>query len=547
MLLPVLMANDSALAAQPSLRQLEKMPLTLYRKTLDDSSDEMTSWVETRIWLMLGIFVVSLFASSFPSLSQRLPGVRVPGIVFFIGKHFGTGIIISTAFGHLLQDAYEALLSPAVTQRWAVSKWVGMIVLGSLLLIFLVEYISTSYVDRLQSYASEPPTPCDTPSTSSPTPRRPRSPVLLSSEASVTEGHVADAPLPLAPPESSADVSVPFSVDESTPLSDHSAPAYGTAAHPAARPSMYAHTFPRGKNGGKRQSTIAEASQSIFAGGHHRHEERGSHAEHHGSTKAWQGWFGLGKGREEEHNEEVRSGSAGRKAHDNGAGRPEHVHGNGHPHAQNGHDHGHRHVHSHGHVHMDMERWSPERGSGEESDLDGPDAKVGMRRQVIGILMLEIGIMLHSLVIGLTLAITSGGEFTSLVTAIIFHQLFEGLSLGIRIATLPAAAARDVAGFSLLKPILALSFAVTTPIGIGIGLAVFEPGRSEGAKLTLIRGLMSALSAGMLIYAACVEMLAGDFVLDPHLWRSSIARQTLALVSLLLGCVAMGVVGILGE
>jgi len=308
---------------------------------------------------------------------------------------------------------------------------------------------------------------------------------------------------------------------------------------------MYAHTFPRSKSGGKRRSTIAEASRDIFAGGHHRHEERGSHAEHHGSSKAWLGWFRLGKGREGEHDEEVGSGSAGRKAHDHAVGRPEHAPSNGHAHALNGHDHGHRHVHSHGHVHMDMERWSPEREEGGESD--GLDAKVGMRRQVIGILMLEIGIMLHSLVIGLTLAITSGGEFTSLVTAIIFHQLFEGLSLGIRIATLPAAAARDVAGFRLLKPILALSFAVTTPIGIGIGLAAFEPGRSEGAKVTLIRGLMSALSAGMLIYAACVEMLAGDFVLDPHLWRSSIARQALALVSLLLGCVAMGVVGILGE
>ena len=116
---------------------------------------------------------------------------------------------------------------------------------------------------------------------------------------------------------------------------------------------------------------------------------------------------------------------------------------------------------------------------------------------------------------------------------------------------------------------LALSFAITTPVGIGIGLAAFEPGRSEGgtspllpspypprradvrppgivlraAKVTLIRGLMSALSAGMLIYASCVEMLAGDFVLDPHLWRSSVRRQACALASLLLGCVAMGVVG----
>lgn len=54
---------------------------------------------------------------------------------------------------------------------------------------------------------------------------------------------------------------------------------------------------------------------------------------------------------------------------------------------------------------------------------------------------------------------------------------------------------------------------------------------------------MSALSAGMLIYAACVEMLAGDFVLDPHLWRTSVRRQALALGSLLLGVVAMGAVG----
>ena len=74
--------------------------------------------------------------------------------------------------------------------------------------------------------------------------------------------------------------------------------------------------------------------------------------------------------------------------------------------------------------------------------------------------MLQIGIMLHSLVIGLTLSVSEGSEFSayplssppshallyltypqrvaSLVTAILFHQLFEGLSLGIRIAGLPS-------------------------------------------------------------------------------------------------------------
>lgn len=61
--------------------------------------------------------------------------------------------------------------------------------------------------------------------------------------------------------------------------------------------------------------------------------------------------------------------------------------------------------------------------------------------------------------------------------------------------------------------------------------------------MLLIQGIMSAISAGMLMYAACVEMLAGDFVMDPILWRSELWKQTLALVSLGAGVVAMALVG----
>ena len=62
-------------------------------------------------------------------------------------------------------------------------------------------------------------------------------------------------------------------------------------------------------------------------------------------------------------------------------------------------------------------------------------------------------------------------------------------------------------------------------------------------RLKLIQGLMSAISAGMLIYSACVEMLAGDFIMDTLLWRSSIWKQTLALVSLFAGAGSMALVG----
>lgn len=61
--------------------------------------------------------------------------------------------------------------------------------------------------------------------------------------------------------------------------------------------------------------------------------------------------------------------------------------------------------------------------------------------------------------------------------------------------------------------------------------------------MRLTQGIMSAISAGMLIYAACVEMLAADFVMDPQMKQGSFATQALALVSLLAGMGGMAVIG----
>jgi solute carrier family 39 (zinc transporter), member 1/2/3 len=157
--------------------------------------------------------------------------------------------------------------------------------------------------------------------------------------------------------------------------------------------------------------------------------------------------------------------------------------------------------------------------------------------------VLQLGIMIHSLVIGFTLALASGPDFESLVTAILFHQVFEGLSLGIRIAALPPPTDPQQPILSWLRPVLALLFALTTPAGILSGLSVFGGGghasAGAGAGTKIAEGVLCAISAGMLIYAACVEMLAADIVLDPTLWRASKRRQVLALVSVALGATGM--------
>ncbi|KIM87853.1 hypothetical protein PILCRDRAFT_814564 [Piloderma croceum F 1598] len=450
--------------------------------------------VRVRVEVMVIIFVVSLFASSFPSVSKRVKFLRIPKIVFFIGKHFGTGVILSTAFVHLLQDAFSSLQDPNVEARYHLRHWTGLIVLGSLLSIFFVEYISTSYVDRLHSFNSLP---------SSPEPSL--SPSLshnyhseLSSPPTTSNSHIHDAIdslLKTNPEENSI-----ATATEQTPLIPNS---------PSTQPEMLNTRHAQSFSYGSRSPNQPLLAGSLFYGHHHHHESRGK-LENHRNRSLLTSVPVIYVPEDAGKLTEIQA-----SAHDRGRG--------------------------HNHDSEALRTTSQECEAGDE--LAHEEVKVGKKRQVVGILILQLGIMLHSLVIGLTLAITSGSEFTSLVTAIIFHQLFEGLSLGIRIAGLPSSKKeRGCCGsFSLLKTTLMILFAITTPVGIFAGLLYFTRGTDAQMKFT--QGLMCAISAGMLIYAACVEMLAGDFVMDTTLWRCPVWKQAVALVSLLIGAAAMAVIG----
>ncbi|KAF7290600.1 Zip-like iron-zinc transporter [Mycena indigotica] len=337
-----------------------------------------------KIYAIFGIFLLSLFAVSFPSISKRTRLLRIPHVAFFIGKHFGTGVILSTAFCHLLQDSFEHLQNPILKKKYPkVGEQTGLIILSSLLFIFFVEYISTSYVDFLHAESSAP----SSPAISAP-PSRPHSPQPI--------------------------------VMETTPLL--------VPVHSKANPDYVA---------------------AILAPPRHCPLSR--------------------------HDGRLLSICVTTANHDRAP------------------------------VHLPQDV--------AESEADEPTPTIGRGRQMVGIIVLELGIMLHSLVIGLTLALTTGGDFTSLLTAIIFHQLFEGLSLGIRIASLPPAKhhpRRD--WFSIT---LSLLFALTTPLGLAVGVAAFNGQSAKSKPLAttlLIKGIMSAVSAGMLIYATTVEMLAADFV-----------------------------------
>ncbi|THG01527.1 hypothetical protein TEA_020783 [Camellia sinensis var. sinensis] len=62
------------------------------------------------------------------------------------------------------------------------------------------------------------------------------------------------------------------------------------------------------------------------------------------------------------------------------------------------------------------------------------------------------------------------------------------------------------------KAVMAFFFAVTTPFGIALGMALSNSYRENSPSSLITVGLLNAASAGLLIYMALVDLLAADFM-----------------------------------
>ncbi|KAK0598021.1 hypothetical protein LWI29_030814 [Acer saccharum] len=183
---------------------------------------------------------------------------------------------------------------------------------------------------------------------------------------------------------------------------------------------------------------------------------------------------------------------------------------------------GHVHVHTHathGHAH----------GSADSSqELALPEL---IRKRVIS-QVLEIGILVHSVIIGISLgASESLDTIKPLLAALSFHQFFEGMGLGGCISQ---------AKFeSRSMAIMATFFSLTTPLGIAIGIGISSVYKENSSTALIVEGTLNSASAGILIYMALVDLLAADFM-DPRM-QNNFRLQVGANISLLLGAGCMSV------
>uniref|UniRef100_A0A7N2LKM5 Uncharacterized protein n=2 Tax=Quercus lobata TaxID=97700 RepID=A0A7N2LKM5_QUELO len=181
---------------------------------------------------------------------------------------------------------------------------------------------------------------------------------------------------------------------------------------------------------------------------------------------------------------------------------------------------GHLHVHTHathGHAH------------GSVIPSEGTELT---RHRVIA-QVLELGIIFHSVIIGVDLGANQNvSTIRPLLVALSFHQFFEGVGLGGCIAQ---------AKFkSKSAAIMSLSFSLTTPLGIAIGIGVASTYKDNSPTALIIEGTFNALAAGILIYRALVDLLAADFM-NPRL-QKNVKIQLWSNISLLLGAGFMSLI-----
>jgi len=158
------------------------------------------------------------------------------------------------------------------------------------------------------------------------------------------------------------------------------------------------------------------------------------------------------------------------------------------------------------------------------------------QQQIAAFLILEFGVIFHSVIIGLTLG-SAGDEFPVLYPVIVFHQTFEGLGVGSRLSAIPFPKR-----FSWMPWTLCAAYGLTTPIALAVGLGVRTTYNEASMTANIVSGVLDSVSAGILIYTGFVELLARDFLFNPDRTRND--RQLAFMVgSVLLGAGIMALLG----
>jgi solute carrier family 39 (zinc transporter), member 1/2/3 len=154
--------------------------------------------------------------------------------------------------------------------------------------------------------------------------------------------------------------------------------------------------------------------------------------------------------------------------------------------------------------------------------------------QLTAIFILEFGVVFHSIFIGLVLSTTR--NLVILTVVFTFHQLFEGLGLGSRLAL-----ALWPASSPWWPYLLATIFGLSSPLAAAAGIAT----KSVNAEThLLVTGIFDSISAGILMYTGLVELLGHEFLFNMDMRRLPLRTQLYAFACIAFGATVMAVLAL---
>jgi len=181
--------------------------------------------------------------------------------------------------------------------------------------------------------------------------------------------------------------------------------------------------------------------------------------------------------------------------------------------------HGHHHGHSHAH----------------DGHSHGGDLFLAQKEHEVSTYLLELGIVSHSIIIGVALGVTVDPEFKPLLVALVFHQFFEGIALSTVVL--------DTKFKGKLQSLLmVLFYTLTTPIGIAIGIGISSSYNPNSSSSLIAQGVLDALSAGILLYDVLVNIIS-THTRSPYFYSCSTRSQVLQLGFLWFGTFIMALIG----
>lgn len=194
----------------------------------------------------------------------------------------------------------------------------------------------------------------------------------------------------------------------------------------------------------------------------------------------------------------------------------------------------HRHNHAHGQDACEGNVREHSHSHGHSHGFGGGDDEGSVRHVVVS-QVLELGIVSHSIIIGISLGVSqSPCTIRPLIAALSFHQFFEGFALGGCISQ---------AQFTTLhSTIMACFFAFTTPTGIAIGTAISSFYNPNSPRALIIEGVLDSISAGILVYMALVDLIAADFL--SKRMSCNVKLQVVSYLALFLGAGLMSLLAI---